>query len=467
MSTAILERIPRSAALSFPLEQRAYEPFGAARAAWRSRAREVLCAGPADTGKSRGWLEKLHCCADKYPGARLCMVRKTRKSLTQSAMVTYEQKVLPPGLLSERKRLGRIHFSTQEQQYEYPNGSIIAVSGLDDPEKVKSSEWDMIYFQEATEGNENDWEMLTRGLRNDVMPYQQLGGDCNPSYPTHWLKRRCDRGVTRLFEARHSDNPSITAERLALLRALTGVRLLRLYHGRWAAAEGVVYEEWDAAFHKVTREQLKAWQVFYSDGTLNRQVIRHVIGGADWGYTNAGVLHVYGVDSDNRMYLLREIYRSHRTIDWWIKEAQQLATTFKVERWIGDPSRPDYITQFNEAGLPTSGAKNDISLGIGFLRSRLRVVGDGRARFFVYEYAPQERDELLEAQKKPLCFEEEIDAYIWPVAKDGRPLAEVPVDENNHACDVARYVAAELDAGGDLDVLDAEMAEVLATYRGY
>ena len=208
--------IPRSASLTRPQERRPYEPFGAARAMWRSARREVLSSGPADTGKSRGALEKLHYCACKYPGMRACMVRKTRKSLTQSAIVTYEKKVLPQGLLSERARPGRIHFSTQDQQYEYPNGSIIAVSGLDDPEKVKSSEWDMLYFMEASEGSLNDWEMLTRGLRYGVMPYQQLLADCNPSYPNHWLKLRCDRGATSMFYALHTDNPSVTPERLAV-----------------------------------------------------------------------------------------------------------------------------------------------------------------------------------------------------------------------------------------------------------
>jgi phage terminase large subunit-like protein len=459
--------IARSVSLTRPPERRAYEPFGAARAAWRSARREVLTAGPADTGKSRGWLEKLHYCANKYPGMRACMVRKTRKSLTQSAMVTYEKKVLPVGALSERKKHGCIHFSTQDQQYEYPNGSIIAVSGLDDPEKVKSSEWDMLYFQEATEGSENDWEMLTRGLRNGVMPYQQLGADANPSYPTHWLKARCDRLATLMLEAHHEDNPSITPERLALLKALTGIRYWRLYKGLWRAAEGTVYgEEWDPSIHVVSREQLKAWGVFYTDGTLNRQVIRHIIGGADWGYTNPGVLHVYGMDADGRLYTLREIYRTHRTIDWWIEQGQALDQEFHVERWIADPSEPGYIAQFNGAGLPTEGAENSIALGIGFLRKRLRVARDGRPRFFVYEYALQEQDEALLALHKPTGIETEMDSYVWPEPKEGHPYKEEPVDEDNHACDVARYVSATLDEGSDVGELDHETAAAIASYRG-
>jgi phage terminase large subunit len=457
--------IVRSASLTRPPERRAYEPFGAARAAWRSARREVLLAGPADTGKSRLWLEKLHYCMNKYPGARGLMVRKTRKSLTQSALVTYEKKVLPEGALG--KKPYQIQWRTQEQEYRYPNGSIIAVSGLDDPEKAKSSEFDFVYFQEATEGSENDWEMLTRGLRNGVMPYQQLGADCNPSYPTHWLKARCDRKATLLLEAHHEDNPSITPERIAVLDALTGVRYWRLRRGIWRAAEGVVYEEWEPSIHKVTREQLKAWSVFYTDGSLNRQVIKHIIGGVDWGFTNPGCLHVYGLDSDNRMYLLREVYRTHRTIDWWIEQGQALDREFHVEKWVADPSEPGYITQFNGAGLPTEGAENAISLGIGFLRQRLRVKRDGRARYFVYEYANLDPDEGLAASHKPVGVETEMESYVWPEPKEGHPYKEEPVDENNHALDVARYVSAELDEGSDLDGLDHETVAAIASYRGY
>jgi phage terminase large subunit-like protein len=438
-----------------------YRPYGAALRAWKSGRREVLLAGPANTGKSRAALEKLHLAAKKYKGMRGLMLRKIRKDLTRSAMVTYEQKVLPQGWLGSL-----IRFNVTDQQYEYPNGSIIAVSGLDDPQRVMSSEWDLIFFQEAIEGRENDWESLTIRLRWHHMPYQQIIGDCNPSYPTHWLKARCDRKATLMLESRHEDNPSITPEDMAALDALTGVRKLRFRKGIWAAAEGVVYDEWDPRIHVVSREQLKDWSVFYADGSLNRQVIRHIVGGADWGYTNPGVLHIYGMDADGRLIVLREIYRTHRTIDWWIEQGQALDQEFHVERWIADPSRPDYIAQFNGAGLPTEGAVNDIALGVGFLRTRLRVAHDGRPRFFVYEYALQERDEALVELHKPTGFQTEVDMYVWAEPKENRPLKEEPVDDFNHALDVARYVSATLDEGSDVGELDHETAAAIANYRG-
>jgi PBSX family phage terminase large subunit len=408
---------------------------------WRSRRREVLLCGPANTGKSRANIEKLHYCADKYAGIRCLMVRKTRKSLTQSAMVTYEQKVLPAGWLGHL-----IHFRTQEQQYEYPNGSIIAVAGMDDADKVQSSEWDLIYPQEATELTINDWEILTKCLRNKQMPYQQLLADCNPSYPTHWLKQRCDRGATLLLESRHEDNPSITPEDIATLDALTGVRKLRLRKGIWAAAEGMVYEEWDSAIHKVSKRQLVKWGILTAEGKPG-SAVKQVYASVDWGYTNPGVISVWAIDGDARMYLICEVYMTRQTDDWWVARAKLLLREYGVRAWICDPAEPAYIAKFRDNGLNAREASNAIAPGINRVQARLKLAGDGRPRLFVYEYALQERDESLVKAYLPFCSEGEVLEYVWPKAQDGKSLKEVPVDANNHAMDTWRYMAMHLDSG--------------------
>ena len=156
-------------------ENRPYQPRGRAEELLYCKAPEVLLSGPAGTGKSRANLEKLHLCCQKYPGMRGLIVRKTRESCTESALVTFEEKVVPrnhPILQSGGQRKMR-------QAYQYPNGSTIVVGGMDKPSKTLSTEFDIIYVQEAIELTENDWEMLTRPLRNGVVPYQQIIADNN------------------------------------------------------------------------------------------------------------------------------------------------------------------------------------------------------------------------------------------------------------------------------------------------
>ena len=72
-----------------------YQPFGAARELMRCRDREVLISGPAGTGKSLAALIKIDLAASQTP-IRAAMIRKLRTGLTQAAMVTFNEKVLPP-----------------------------------------------------------------------------------------------------------------------------------------------------------------------------------------------------------------------------------------------------------------------------------------------------------------------------------------------------------------------------------
>src|SRR6478672_11979924 len=124
-SKARLEKGTTTSAVEKP-----YMAYGAAMQLMRSTRREVLLAGPAGTGKSRACLEKLNLIASQVP-IRGAIVRKVRKSLTQSAMVTFEEKVLPAGNI--------VKFHEGDQEYRYPSGARIMVSGLDDAEKLKST----------------------------------------------------------------------------------------------------------------------------------------------------------------------------------------------------------------------------------------------------------------------------------------------------------------------------------------
>jgi hypothetical protein len=214
-----------------------YEPYGAALQLLRCGSPEVLVSGPAGTGKSVACLWKLHFCATEVPGFRGLILRRTRASLTDSALVTFERDVLPP----THPALDGAHRENRHS-YRYPNGSEIVLGGLDMVSRIMSSEYDLAYVQEAIELPEEGWEAVTTRLRNGRLQFQQLVGDTNPSTPTHWLKKRCDGGRTKLLESRHEDNPRLWdgrqwtdqgREYLDRLDALTGPRKLRLRYGRW------------------------------------------------------------------------------------------------------------------------------------------------------------------------------------------------------------------------------------------
>lgn len=232
-----------------PEEHREYEARGHALEFLYAKDREILICGRIGTGKTRVGCEKIHLLAEKYPGSRHLMLRQVRRSLTETALVTLEDHVMPVGHPAKRGAHRR-----NRSSYTYPNGSEIVLGGLDDPDKIMSGEYDTVYVVEALETIEESIEMLITRLRNGKMPYQQLLMDCNPGPPSHWLKARCDRGQTRMIHTSIKDNPRFwsiekdcyTPEGEAYdagNQGLTGARRKRLLEGMWVAPEGARFDQ--------------------------------------------------------------------------------------------------------------------------------------------------------------------------------------------------------------------------------
>lgn len=404
-------------------------------------------SGPAGTGKSRACLEKVHLCAEKYAGMRGLIVRQTRKSLTQTALKTYEQHVRPD-------RASK--FDTTAQSYKYPNGSELVVGGLDKPEKIMSSEYDLIYLQEATDSKVDAWEALTTRLRNGVMPYQQLLADCNPNAPSHWLKQRADKGATHMFPSLHEDNPLLFdqetgeltifgASYIATLDALTGVRKDRLRYGRWAAAEGAIYEHFRAGTHVIpSRPVPRDWNRYWT---------------IDFGYTNPFVWQDWARSPDGTLYLVKEIYRTQRLVQDHARDICQAIGAVllgegrvvwtdaepKPRAIICDHDAEDRATLERWLGLRTVAAQKSVSPGIQVVSARLRLQPPHNApRLYIFDDALEEIDESLLARSKPFCTAQEFDSYVWD-RSNGRKQGEEPVKEDDHGMDALRYQVAHHD----------------------
>lgn len=433
---------------------RTYQPYGAAWELMRDASDEVMMSGPAGTGKSRACLELLYALAMHHPGMRGLMVRKTRESLTEAALVTWEEKVIPQGDPMLRGASRRLR-----QSYDFPNGSTIVVGGLDKASKVMSTEYDVIYVQEAIEITENDWESLTTRVRNGVIPgRQQVFGDTNPDKPTHWLKKRCDKGLTKIIECRHTDNPVLYDHvtktwtpagvgYLAKLDRLTGPRKLRLRDGRWVQAEGVVYDGWDAAIHLIDRFAIpEDW----------RRVLS-----IDFGWTNPFVAQFWAIDPDGRMYLYREIYRSQRLVEDHAADLLRIieADGVPISGIVCDhdaEGRATLMRHMQRANFP---AVKTVREGIQAVAARLRVHEDGRPRLFIMRDTVEERDPRMKELEKPCSTAEEIDGYVWDTKK-AKLRGEEPVKEDDHGMDCMRYAVQFVDAGaGRWDVGGSDPAE--------
>ena len=435
-----------------------FRPRGAAAEAMRYRGGEVLLAGPAGTGKSRAALEKLHYICLLTPNVRALMLRKTAVSLTTSGIETYEKHVAVQALLD-----GTVSFfggnRREPPSYRYSNGSRIAIGGMDNPMKVMSTEYDVIYIQEATEIEVEDLEACVSRLRNGAISFSQIIMDCNPQEPTHWLKLRCEAGKTLMLHSRHEDNPRYFNEDgtateagrnyMEKLDSLTGVRYLRLRKGIWAAAEGVIYEDFNPALHVVDRFEIpEDWRRIWS---------------VDFGFVHPFVWGDWAVAPDGEAILVNEIHKTKVLVEdharmirahcgWGPVDPEtghilpydgEPVTGWQAKRpsiIICDHDAEDRATLERHIGQPTRPANKSVKDGLQVTASRFRPDARGRARLKFFRDAGIVRDLEAEEAKKPTSTVAEIPGYVWnDKGKDE------PMKDEDDGMDQMRYALMEID----------------------
>ena len=405
------------------------------------RAAEVVLSGPSRTGKSMAACEYLNLLCRTYDGTQALIVRKTRESLTRSGLITLRSRITP-GTASWYG----------DTEWRYGNGSVIAAVGMNEPTRIMSSEYDVVYVQEATELTESDWEYLTTRLSGNHLPFRQIVGDCNPQGPTHWILKRAQAGKLKMLDTRHEDNPALFAssgdmtafgaEYIAKLDNLTGVRYQRLRLGLWVAAEGMVFDEFDRDVHLRNAED-----VFGAGHTTPPPDWRR-FWGIDFGYTHPLVWQAWAQDPETgTLVRYAELYhtkwlveRCANEIGAWMKRNDE---DFPAAI-ICDHDAEDRATFQQKMGVPTIPAKKSVSPGIQSVKQRLANQARLRSNGIVLvRDCGIAIDSELADSKQPTCTEEEMELYIW---RDGVKDSE-PVKANDDGADTMRYVTMFVDKG--------------------
>lgn len=439
----------------------AYSPYGALRDLWYCKDPEVMVAGPYETGKTFGCLQKLNALLWKYPKARGLMVRKSYKTLIPSALASYYNKVqpYPPG---HPRCPVEVYGGGKPDWINYPNGSQLILGGLDIPEKVLSSEYDFIFVPQAEELSLHDWEQLGSRCtgRAGNAPYSQMIGDCNPDVPTHWI---LNRERLTVLHSRHTDNPTLFERdehgelildedgkptptkqgrrTIETLQNLTGVRYKRGYLGMWVAAEGQVYEEFDATVHVVDNFEIPpTWRRYRA---------------FDFGYTHPFTCQWWAEDHDGSLYLYREIYYSNRTVRDHVEgtpERKGVKAWSEGEEYVAnicDWDAEDKAT-LEEHGIKTTNADKRMTVGIEKVQERLKIRKNGKPRLYIFRDSLVEEDERLALRYQPTSTVEEFPGYVWRDLGEGREQTskdETPIRTADHGMDALRYMVMYLDGG--------------------
>lgn len=435
------------------------------------RIREILIDSKAGTGKSVGGLSTLVEWGLEYPGSRILLYRATRTSLSEAHMVTLEDIVFPawgidpgPGKRSHRDK------------YVLPGGSEIILRGMDKPGKMYSTEYNVIYGGEGNQIAYDAYLKLFRMLRaKRGFPYRVSILECNPDTTFHYLVDRFgiedNKPIVRKpgrirWQARTKDNPAYylpdgtpTEDGLeyeAMLDCIPpGPVRDSLVLGLWRAAQGQVYDNIDADKHHIEAE------VFHRSGSWFLQEpgkdpvrLGWFMGGQDWGYTNPGVVQVWGHGDDGRWYMVEEVYQSKRDHAWWADEVDKLHRKYGIWRIVSDPEEAAGISMLNRRliaadGKPLLIKANKTSAGVGrkeFMRVMhfRSMIGDDLIRWVKGARKHPADPDLI---GKPASSFEEMPAIVYAPPPQSRQYEEVggapPTDQilriNNHGHDASTY----------------------------
>jgi len=218
--------------------------------------------------------------------------------------------------------------------------------------------------------------------------------------------------MTEYVSAASYENPYFPkAEFEQRRRTMDPMRFQMIYGGQFGRMEGLVYKNFEE-----DRDVIDP--VALPDGTK-------YYGGVDWGYTDPCVILIRAVLPNGFHYQIAEWYKTGQTIREIIKMAKSYNSIYKGVHFYCDPSRPEYIDEFNRNGLIAMPAQNDIRLGIDY---HYDLIANGLFKVF-RNTSPYSLDELSQ--------------YHYPAPKDLKPDQNnkdmLPVDQHNHCMDAIRY----------------------------
>lgn len=221
--------------------------------------------------------------------------------------------------------------------------------------------------------------------------------DTNPENPMHTVKTdyidkdgdRLDNGQLNIkcFNFTLFDNEFLNQEYVeSIIRATpSGMFTDRDIYGRWVAAEGVVYKDFNMHKHYISREELA------------KKNIKTYYAGLDWGYEHHGSIVVIGEDDEGIAYVVEEIAKQHEEIEYWVEQAKMLIRQYGNMLFYCDSARADHVKRFRREGIKAKNADKAVLSGIEqvakrFKTDKLYIVDDvKRFKEEIFMYAWNER----------------------------------------------------------------------------
>lgn len=287
--------------------------------------------GGAGSGKSVAAAQKFISRAVQEPGVKFLFVRKVRSTIENSSFALAKQVIEDFGVS------GYVDINRTTLTIQFRNGSSIIMLGLDDPEKLKSIVGlSGVWFEEATEGDEDDVNQLNLRLRGRTPYYKQIVLTFNPISELHWIKRK-------YFDEKHED--VFTLHTNYKDNAFLDDEYIKELEERFSFDENYKRVYVDGVWGRLTTGSL-----FYSHFSFKKHVgeVDYVRGAPlhisfDFNvnpYMPMGIFQVLTEQRDRKVYLVRQIDEIANRNP--LNTTEALCKTF-LERWGGVINEPVYV----------------------------------------------------------------------------------------------------------------------------
>lgn len=272
---------------------------------------------------------------------------------------------------------------------------------IDDPDKIKSTEYNYIFMEEANEFTYDDFITLELRLSAPTLPSEpnKMYLALNPTDEQGWINQilRYKKGV-EIIHSTYKDNPFLQKEYIGMLENLKNEdpEYWKIYGlGEYGKLGNLIY--------------VNNYEIIsnYPDR------FEEVIYGLDFGYNNPTALLEIGV-KDKMFYLTERLYETGLTNADLI---ERLRTIIKDKRYpiYADASEPARIEEIFNQGFNILPADKSVKDGIDYCKS---------IKFY--------------SNPENINFNKEIKLYKYRTDKAGNTIDE-PLKFNDHLMDCMRY----------------------------
>ena len=321
------------------------------------------------------------------------IARKTLPSLRRTAYKIFIN------MLHEYGYYKHVDHNKTDLTVKFKNNSVEFLS-VDQVDKIKSTEYNYIFLEEANEFTKLDYRIIHTRLSGKTTPREpnKLFLALNPSDMYGWINQTLihESGVETIHST-HLDNPFLSDEYRQILKDLeeNDPELYKIYAlGEWAEISNIIYNKY--VIESVFPDKFD--ETFY---------------GIDYGFNHPTAFVFIGM-KDNEVYIKERIYETHLTNQDVIQLIGELGIK-KTDPIYGDSAEPARIEEIYKAGYNIHPANKSVMDGIDLVK-----------RYKLH---------ILESDVNLI---QEIRSYKWKQDKQENILDE-PVKFKDDLLDAVRY----------------------------